>query len=338
MVEKIKAMLDGRDVLLADGAMGTNLFALGLETGDAPEQWNRIHPERVRTVHRDFIEAGSDIILTNSFGGNRYRLALHNFQNDAVELNRLAAELARECADAVERPVLVAGSLGPTGEILAPVGPLSREDAILAFREQAEGLAAGGADLLWIETISSFEEMEAAVIGASDAGLPIVATMTFDTNGRTMMGLTPEDAVRQTMALSTPPLAFGANCGIGPPELLASILSLMDAAPVDGILVAKGNCGVPQYEDGAIVYKSTPEIMATYATMARNAGARIIGGCCGTTSTHLVAMRQALDTVPRGERPNIVDITEALGPITRPEASAEGSAERNARSKRRRRR
>ena len=188
-------MLAARPVLLADGGMGTGLFALGLSTGDSPELWNLLHPERVAAVHRGFVEAGSDIILTNSFGGTRQRLKLHQAQDRVAELNTAAAGLAREVADAVGRPVLVAGSIGPTGELVVPLGTMTRDEATAAFAEQAQALATGGADLLWIETMSSAEEVEAAVAGAATADLPVVVTLSFDTNGRTMMGITPEAAV-----------------------------------------------------------------------------------------------------------------------------------------------
>ena len=163
-------LLATRPVLLADGAMGTSLFAQGLATGDSPELWNLLHPERVRAVHRGFIEAGSDLILTNSFGANRCRLALHGAAERVAELNRAAAALARAEADRAGRTVLVAGSIGPTGEIFQPIGALAPEDGAAAFAEQAAALAAGGCDLLWIETLSAAEELQAAVAGAAPTG------------------------------------------------------------------------------------------------------------------------------------------------------------------------
>ena len=323
-------------VLLADGGMGTALFARGLETGDSPELWNVDHPDRVASVHREFVEAGSDIILTNSFGGNRYRAALHDAQDRVAELNLAAARVAREVADSAGRPVLVAGSMGPTGEILEPVGSLAMADAERAFAEQAAALAEGGVDLLWVETLSSEEELTAAIAGAGSAGLPVVATMSFDTAGRTMMGLTPDAALALTRTLPLRPEAFGANCGIGPAQLLGSILGLNRLARADDILVAKGNCGVPEYRDGHIHYSGTPEIMALYATLARDAGAAIIGGCCGTTGIHLAAMRAALDHTPRGQMPDVAFIEERMGPITTPDQAAE-THKRDRESRRRRR-
>jgi 5-methyltetrahydrofolate--homocysteine methyltransferase len=324
MTDPLQELLDSKPVLITDGAMGTNLFTIGLETGAAPELWNVDQPERVRSVHRGFIEAGSDLVLTNSFGANRYRLMLHGAQDRVGELNRAAARLAREAADPVGRRALVAGSIGPTGEIFAPIGALSPADGEAAFAEQAETLAEGGCDLLWIETISAAEELTAAVAGAARTGLPIVATMTFDTHGRTMMGLTPEGAMRLRDRLAARPAAFGANCGIGPAQLIESVLGLARAALPGDVIVAKGNCGIPQYRDGHIHYDGTPQIMADYACLARDAGARIIGGCCGTTPAHVRAMVEALATRAAGPAPDRATIEQRLGPIAVQPVRADG--------------
>lgn len=329
----LASLLASRPVLLADGGMGTGLFAQGLTTGDSPELWNVERAERVAEVHRGFVAAGSDIILTNSFGGNRHRLKLHAAEGRVAELNRAAARVAREVADAAGRPVLVAGSIGPTGELIQPLGPLSREEAAAAFAEQAEALAEGGVDVIWIETMSAPEEVEAAVQGAMKAGLPLVTTLSFDTNGRTMMGVGPEAAVALFHRLPQRPAAFGANCGTGPGQLLATVLGLRVAADPEEVIVAKGNCGIPEYRHGHIHYSGTPEIMADYARLARRCGARIVGGCCGTTDVHLAAMRQALDEPEAGAPPEIAEIEAALGAVT---LSTEGEA--GLRPERRRRR
>jgi methionine synthase I (cobalamin-dependent) len=322
MSDPLRALLATKPVLLADGAMGTSLFALGLETGASPEFWNLEQPERVRAVHRSFVDAGSDLLLTNSFGANRYRLMLHGAEDRVGELNRAAARLAREVADAAGRPVLVAGSMGPTGEIFAPIGTLDQAAGAAAFAEQAAALAEGGCDLLWIETISSAEELTAAVAGAAPTGLPIVATMTFDTHGHSMMGVSPEAAIGLREALPARPVAFGANCGIGPAQLVESVLGLMRAAAPDDLIVAKGNCGVPHYQDGRIHYDGTPEVMAAYACMARDAGARVIGGCCGTTAAHIRAMALALGSRPPGPAPDRATIAAVLGPLPAPPATS----------------
>lgn len=318
MTDKLTELLSTRPWLLADGATGTNLFAAGLESGDAPELWNTDpeFSERIYALNKSFVDAGSDIILTNSFGGNRYRLKLHKAESRVAELNEAAAAIARRAADSVDRPVLVAGSLGPTGEILEPVGALSETDAKSAFAEQAKALAAGGADLIWIETISSVEELRAAVAGAAESGLPVVSTLSFDTNGCTMMGVTPAAVAQLMNDLEAKPAAYGANCGTGAAELVTALLSMSNAAGEDDILIAKSNCGIPRYEGGKIVYSGTPELMAAYACLALDAGARIIGGCCGTTADHLRAMKSALESHAKGAKPTLETIVAKLGEVS----------------------
>lgn len=308
-------LLAERSHLIADGAMGTNLFERGLMSGDAPELWNVDHPDRVASVHQEFVDNGADIILTNSFGGSSFRLKLHNAQDRAYELCKAAAEVARGVADKAGRPVVVAGSIGPTGELFEPVGPVTFEAGRAAFAEQAKGLRDGGADVLWIETISSREESAAAVAGAAEAGLPVVSTMTFDTVGRTMMGVTPADAFRHLTTLPIAPVAIGANCGLGATENVLSLLGMREAVGPDSVLVAKANCGVPVFKDGAFSFTGTPELMADYARLARDSGARIIGGCCGTTGVVLKAIRDALDGYEPGEPPTMEAIVEKLGPL-----------------------
>ncbi len=324
-----------RPWLLADGATGTNYFQMGLVSGDAPEMWNFEHPERVRSLHRRFIEAGADIVLTNTFGGNRHRLKLHNAQDRVREVNIAAAKNARAEADAAGRVVYVGGSMGPTGEIFMPVGTLPHEEGVAAFAEQAQALKEGGVDVLWIETMSSEEELRAAVEGASQAGLPIVTTMSFDTNGRTMMGITPKAFGALTASLHHQPCAIGANCGVGASELVATVMGITAARP-DAHVVAKGNCGIPQYVDGKIHYTGTPDLMADYARIALDAGAKIIGGCCGTSPEHLAAMRKSLETYTRGERPTIELVEQKLGPVSELAKGVDKAAEGAARRERRR--
>ena len=309
-------LLATRPWLLADGATGSNLFDVGLMSGDAPELWNTEHPDRIAALHQSFVDAGADILLTNSFGGTVYRLKLHNAQSRMAELNTLAAQIARKVADASGRTIAVAGSMGPTGEIMEPIGPLTFDQAKAAFAEQALALKAGGADVLWIETMSSREEVEAAVAGAGIAGLPIVCTLSFDTNGRTMMGISPSDFSTIEKSLSPRLAACGTNCGVGASEVVACIHNLAQSMGPEVVLVAKGNCGVPQYVDGAICYNGTPEIMALYARMALDAGARIIGGCCGTSAKHLRAMRDALESHTRGAAPTLEEINARLGEVS----------------------
>jgi methionine synthase I (cobalamin-dependent) len=309
-------LLSTRPWLLADGATGSNLFDVGLVSGDAPELWNTDQPAKITALHQSFVDAGADILLTNSFGGTRYRLKLHQAQDRVAELNTTAARLARAVADASGREIAVAGSIGPTGEIMEPIGPLSIAQATEAFAEQAQALAAGGADVMWIETMSSAEEVQAAVAGAATTGLPIVCTLSFDTNGRTMMGISPSDFAALEKTLVPRLAACGTNCGVGASEVVACIHNLAEAAGPDVVLVAKGNCGIPQYVDGAICYNGTPELMAVYARMALDAGARIIGGCCGTSPKHLRAMRDALEAHSPAPSPQLEDIVSALGEVS----------------------
>ena len=334
MTNALSRLLNERDWLMADGATGTTLFNMGLQSGDAPELWNADHPDRIRTLYRGPVEAGSELFLTNSFGGTAARLKLHGAQARVRELNRLAAELGREVADAAGRTVVVAGSMGPTGEIMAPMGPLTHELAVEMFHEQAEGLKEGGVDVLWVETISAREEFRAAAEAALLAGMPWVGTMSFDTAGRTMMGVTSADMVALVNRLDHKPLAFGANCGVGSSDLLRTVLGFTALGPEIPV-VAKGNAGIPKYSDGHIHYDGTPDLMADYAVMARDAGARIIGGCCGTTTVHLAAMRAALESRPRGPRPTLEQVTAAFGGFS---SASDGTDDAPAEGRTRRRR
>lgn len=333
MTDALSQMLASRDWLLADGATGTNLFNMGLSSGEAPEMWNIEKPDAIRSLYRGAVEAGSDLFLTNSFGGNASRLKLHGAQGQVHELNRLAAALGREIADAAGRPVVVAGSVGPTGEIMQPMGSLTHAIAVEMFHEQAEGLKAGGADLLWVETISAPEEFAAAAEAAALAGMQWCGTMSFDTAGRTMMGVTSAQLAALVEKLPNPPLAFGANCGVGASDLLRTVLGFV-AAGTERPIIAKGNAGIPKYHDGHIHYDGTPALMGEYAVLARNAGARIIGGCCGTMPDHLRAMRAALESQPKGPRPTLDEITAALGGFS---SASDGTGDTSGDPKRERR-
>ena len=330
-------LLADKDVLLADGATGTNLFAAGLAAGDPPELWNTDHRDKITALYKGAVDAGSDLFLTNTFGSNASRLKLHGAQGRVFELSRVGAEIGREVADAAGRPVVVAGSVGPTGEIMEPVGSLSHADAVEMFHEQAEGLKAGGADVLWLETISAPEEFRAAAEAFARAEMPWCGTMSFDTAGRTMMGVTSAQMVELVDSLPHPPLAFGANCGTGASDLLRTVQGFA-AAKATRPLIAKGNAGIPKYVDGHIHYDGTPELMAEYAVMARDSGAKIIGGCCGTMPDHLHLMREALDTRPRGSVPPLAEIAQALGPFSSDTDGTETGAEQPQRRRRSRRR
>ncbi len=323
MTDALSRLLADRDWILADGATGTNLFNMGLTSGDAPEMWNVEHPEKIKALYAGSVDAGSDLFLTNSFGGNASRLKLHGAQGRVHELNRIAAEIGREVADSAGRPVVVAGSVGPTGEIFEPMGSLTHAVAVEMFHEQAEGLKEGGADVLWVETISAVEEFKAAAEAARLAGMPWCGTMSFDTSGRTMMGITSATLADLVEKLPHPPIAFGANCGVGASDLLRTVLGFA-AQGSERPVIAKGNAGIPKYHDGHIHYDGTPALMAEYAVLARDAGARIVGGCCGTMPEHLREMRAALETRPKGARPTLERIAELIGPFS---SASDGTGE-----------
>ena len=337
MTDLLTRCLETRDWLLADGATGTTLFEMGLSSGDAPELWNVEHPDRIRRLYQGAVDAGSDLFLTNSFGGNASRLKLHAAETRVRELNRAAAEIGREVADAAGRPVVVAGSVGPTGDIMAPVGSLSHADAVEMFHEQAEGLKEGGADVLWLETIAAPEEYRAAAEAFARAGMPWCGTMSFDTAGRTMMGVTAPGMVELVEGLPNPPIAFGANCGTGAADLLRTVLGFAEAGATRPV-IAKGNAGIPKFVDGHIHYDGTPALMAEYAALARDAGARIIGGCCGTQPAHLARMREALETRPKGPPPTLSEIAAALGDFSSASDGTEPGAAPAPRRRRSRRR
>jgi methionine synthase I (cobalamin-dependent) len=313
----LQDLLATKRVLLADGATGTNLFDAGLTAGDAPDLWNVERPEAIKALYKSFVDAGADIILTNTFGSTHHRLKLHQAEGRVHEINRRGAELAREVADSSGRPVVVAGSIGPTGELFVPLGALTEEDAVAAFTEQAEGLRDGGADVCWIETMSAAEEIRAAARGAIAAGMPYTATASFDTAGRTMMGLTPADFPGIFADLPEQPVAMGANCGVGASDLLFSLVQMAEANE-GPVFIAKANAGIPQFKGEHIHYSGTPELMADYARLAADAGARIIGGCCGTKPEHLVAMRAALDGYVVNGRPDRAAIETRIGPLVAP--------------------
>lgn len=331
--DALSRLLASRDWLMADGATGTNLFNMGLSAGEPPEFWNVDQPDNIRTLYRGAVDAGSDIFLTNTFGGNASRLKLHQAQGRVHELNRIGASLARDIADASGRVVVVAGSMGPTGEIFEPMGTLTHSAAVEMFHEQAEGLKAGGADVLWIETISAPEEYKAAAEAAALAGMPWCGTMSFDTAGRTMMGVTSAAMADMVETLPNPPIAFGANCGVGASDLMRTVLGFA-AQGTDRPIIAKGNAGIPKYHDGHIHYDGTPELMAEYAVLARDAGVRIIGGCCGTMPDHLRAMRAALESRPKGPRPTLETISQALGGFS---SASDGTGDTSGDPKRERR-
>jgi 5-methyltetrahydrofolate--homocysteine methyltransferase len=281
--------LERGDVLIADGATGTTCQRMGLEIGVAPEEWVLTQPERILELHRGFAEAGSDIVLTCTFGGTSLRLADGPFAGQAAELNRRAAELARE---AVGEEVLVAGSLGPTGQLCEPLGPLTHDEAAEAYAEQAEALADGGADLLVLETMFCPVEAAAAIAGVQRASdLPFVLTFSFDRGTRTMMGTTTAEVA--ALAVESGAAAVGANCGTSL-ENMSAIVAELSAATAGLPLWVKPNAGLPRMAGDSAVYDVTPEQFAEAARSYVQAGVRVVGGCCGSTQEHVRAIAEAV--------------------------------------------
>jgi 5-methyltetrahydrofolate--homocysteine methyltransferase len=278
-------------ILIADGATGTTLQKAGLPSGMAPERWNLENPDAIRALHRGYVEAGADLILTNTFGGSRLRLEMEELGDRVYEINVAAARLAREIAG--DR-VLVLGDMGPTGQLMEPMGTLTYDVALDVFAEQAGALADGGADAILIETMSDLNEAKAAVEGARRAtDLPILVTMSFDTHGRTMMGVKPGDAARELWGMGVD--AVGANCGRTLSENLEAIRQMREVLP-EATLMAKPNAGLPRMEGSESVYDVTPEIMAEYAEKFAALGVKIFGGCCGSTPGHIKAASDALSS------------------------------------------
>lgn len=292
-MDRWQALLDRGGHALADGAMGTMLFDQGLESGGSPELWNVENPDRVAAVHRGYLEAGANLILTNTFGGNRFRLALHGLEGRVEEFNRAGVRLARQAALTLGDQAVVAGDIGPSGGILEPLGDLAYAAAVDGFAEQARPLIDGGVDVVWIETMSDLEEVHAAIDGVRRVSptIPLLTTMTFDTRGHTMMGVTPEQAVEALHGWGA--AAVGGNCGNGPDEILEVIEKMKRHSP-DVRLVAKANAGIPAWKNGRAAYGAGPEEMAAYATAVAERGAWLIGACCGSTPAHLQAMATAL--------------------------------------------
>ena len=285
----LKDRLNKTGILIADGATGTMLQNAGLPQGTAPERWNLENPTAVRALYRAYVEAGSDIILTNTFGGTRIRLERDNFGDKTTEVNRAAARLAREVAG---DNTIVFGDIGPTGKLLKPLGPLVPADAVDAFAEQAAALADGDVDAILIETMSDLNEAQLAIEGVRKVvGLPIIVTFSFDTHGHTMMGIKPALAAREIWAMGV--TAVGANCGRTLSETLTAIQSMRQAVP-EAVLMAKPNAGLPHADGADLVYDVTPDIMAEYALKFAAEGVKIFGGCCGSSPEHIRAVVKAV--------------------------------------------
>lgn len=312
-------LLAERPVLIADGGMGTSLFALGMEAGACPELLNVEDPELIRIAHRGFLDAGCDIILTNTFGGTRRRLGLHKLEDRVAELNLAATSILGDLTAQYDRPIAIAGSVGPTGDLFVPLGPLDHETAVAAFTEQMDALVEGGVDVLWIETLSSRDELDAAYEAALGYGLPIVTTMSFDTNGYTMMGFSPQDLAVWSRSQAVAPAAVGANCGVGAGDVIVAVQELAQARP-NVAIVSKANCGLPAYTEGHLDYPHGPETMVDYVELAMRAGARIVGACCGSTPDHIAAILEAANRYRAAELITREEIAQRLCLQERPTA------------------
>ena len=290
-MNRLRSLLGDGTVLL-DGGMGTLLQEQGLDDGGSGELWNIERPDVVAGIHEAYAAAGARILTTNTFGGTRPRLAMHGLADRVHELNRAGAAIATEVAR--RHGVLVAGDLGPTGELLAPLGTLEPDDARALFEEQLAGLRDGGIDVVLVETMSDLGEVAAAVEAARQVlpDVPVIASLSFDTNLRTMMGVRPADAVATLADAGVD--AVGANCGRGPGEMEA-IAEQLTSARADGLLVvAQSNAGLPQLVGDRFEYDASPDELADHALVLRGLGVDVIGACCGSTPAHTRAMRDAL--------------------------------------------
>ena len=284
--------LDARPYLVFDGAMGTMLQAAGIEPGGAGELWNVENAEAVEAIHAAYLEAGANIVTTNTFGGSRPRLDMHGAGDRVHELNKAAAQIAKKAAAPFE--ALVAGDIGPSGELLEPLGLLTPDEAQAIFEEQITGLVEGGIDLILIETMSDLEEVGAAVRASRAVApeLPIVVTLSFDTKLRTMMGVNPAMAVSEIGAMGVD--AVGANCGRGPEEMQVIMEQMVAVRPEGLLLIGQSNAGLPHLVGDRFEYDAGPSTMAAHAQTLRALGIDIIGGCCGSTPQHIAAMADAL--------------------------------------------
>jgi 5-methyltetrahydrofolate--homocysteine methyltransferase len=291
-VNRLAALLGAERPVLLDGGMGTLLQDMGLEDGEPGELWNLENPDAVRAAHRAYAEAGARLLTTNTFGGTRPRLELHGLGDRVGEVNRAAARLARSVAD--EWGLLVAGNLGPTGGLLAPLGALTSEEAQALFAEQLVGLVEGGIDLVLVETLSDLGEADAALAAARQVApdLPVAVTMSFDTNTRTMMGVRPGDAVAHLARAGAD--AVGANCGRGPGEMEIIAAEMVRARTDDVLLVGQSNAGLPQLVGDHFEYDATPGDLAAHAARLAELGIDLVGGCCGSTPAHIAAMDAVL--------------------------------------------
>jgi 5-methyltetrahydrofolate--homocysteine methyltransferase len=292
-MSNIYELLDQGQTLISDGAMGTMLQDAGLTDGGAPELWNVEHPDKVAEILDQYAKSGANLLTTNTFGGTKPRLQMHQLEERVFELNKAAAELAKKVAS--KYPIcFVMGDIGPSGELMEPMGTLTIDSAKEIFAEQIKGLVAGGVDGILIETMSDLSEVEAAVKAAQEVapGLPIAATFSFDTNLRTMMGVKPEMAVKTISALGV--RLIGANCGRGTDEMKIIAQELTNARQPGTFIMTQSNAGLPKLVGDEFIYDGTPEEMAKYAQEMKSFGVNVIGSCCGSTPLHTKAISDAV--------------------------------------------
>ena len=282
-----------KGILISDGAMGTMLQGKGLTDGGAPELWNVENPTAIEEVLEEYAAAGANLITTNTFGGTRGRLQMHGLEDRLFELNKAGAEIARKVAD--RHPgCFVMGDVGPSGELMEPMGTMTIDEAKALFADQIKALVAGGVDAILIETMSDLQEVEAAVKAAKEVApeLPIIVTFSFDTNLRTMMGVKPAVAVKTLAAEGV--RIIGANCGRGVDEIRVIAKELTEARPDGVFIITQSNAGLPKLVGGDFIYDGTPEEMSKYAVDMKNLGVNVIGSCCGSTPAHTKAMASAI--------------------------------------------
>ena len=279
-----------KGILISDGAMGTMLQTKGLTDGGAPELWNIENPSAIEDVLEQYASAGANLITTNTFGGTRGRLQMHGLEDRLFELNKAGAVIARKVAD--RHPgCFVMGDVGPSGELMEPMGTMTLDEAKELFADQIKALVAGGVDAILIETMSDLQEVEAAVKAAKDVApnLPVIVTFSFDTNLRTMMGVKPAIAVKTLAAEGV--RIIGANCGRGVDEMRVIAKELTEARPNGVFIITQSNAGLPKLVGGDFIYDGTPEEMAKYAQDMKVLGVNVIGSCCGSTPAHTAAMK-----------------------------------------------
>lgn len=282
-----------KGILISDGAMGTMLQGKGLTDGGAPELWNVENPTAIEEVLEEYAAAGANLITTNTFGGTRGRLQMHGLEDRLFELNKAGAEIARKVAD--RHPgCFVMGDVGPSGELMEPMGTMTIDEAKALFADQIKALVAGGVDAILIETMSDLQEVEAAVKAAKEVApdLPVIVTFSFDTNLRTMMGVKPSVAVTTLAAEGV--RIIGANCGRGVDEMRVIAKELTDARPDGVYIITQSNAGLPKLVGGDFIYDGTPEEMAKYAQDMKGLGVNVIGSCCGSSPAHTKAMAATL--------------------------------------------